>query len=148
MLDGLQTTLAPLADALFRTSTQISYVTFDGGETNSSSLLEARHWEQTKAKCIVSEGFKLSGDRPLRLKHIYTLRDYTGRGNAGFNVALSIWWTLDGEWLSRSVDIDGVLMPELGAKITYEELDRERTAVAQAVAETSGHIIRWIDKRR
>ena len=84
----------------------------------------------------------------LGLKHIYTLQDYTGRGNAGFNVKLSIWWTLDGEWLSRSVDIDGVLMPALGAKVAYEELDRERTAVDQAVAETSGHVMRWIDKRR
>ena len=148
MLNRLQTTLAPLADALFRTSTQISYVTFDGNETNSSSLLEARRWEQTKAEYIVSDGFRLSGDRPLRLRHIYTLQDYTGRGNAGFNVKLSIWWTLDGEWLSRSVDIEDVLMPALGAKVAYEELDREHTAVDQAVAETSGHIMRWIDQRR
>ena len=116
LLDGLQTTLGPLADALFRTSTQISYATFNGSETNSGSLLESRRWEQTKAEYIVSDGFKLSGDRPLRLKHIYTLQDDTGRGNAGFNVKLSIWWTLDGEWLSRSVDIDGVLKPELGSK--------------------------------
>ena len=148
MLDGLQTTLGPLADALFRTATQISCLTFDGGETNSSSLLEARHWERTKAEYIVSDGFKLSGDRPLLLKHIYTLRDYTGKGNAGFDVALAIWWTLDGEWLSRSVDVDGVPMPELGARIAYEDLDREHTATAQAVADTSGHIMRWIDQRR
>ena len=148
MLDGLQTTLGPLADALFRTATQISYLTFDGGETNSSSLLEARHWERTKAEHIVSDGFKLSGDRPLLLKHIYTLRDYTGKGIAGFDVALAIWWTLDGEWLSRSVDVDGVPMPELSARIAYEDLHREHTAVTQAVADTSGQIMRWIDKRR
>ena len=61
---------------------------------------------------------------------------------------LSIWWTLDGEWLSRLVDIDSVLVPELGAKIAYEELDREHAAVAQSVAETSAHIMRWIDERR
>ncbi|MDE0449413.1 MAG: ATP-binding protein [Spirochaetaceae bacterium] len=148
MLDGLQTTLRPLADALFRTATQISSVTFDGGETNSSSLLEARHWERTKAEYIVSDGFELSGDRPLRLKHIYTLRDYTGKGNAGFDVALAIWWTLDGEWLSRSVAVDGVTMPEPGARIAYQDLDREHTAIAQAVADISGHIMRWIDQRR
>lgn len=148
MLDGLQTTLGPLADALFRTATQISYLTFDGGETNSSSLLETRHWERTKAEYIVSDGFKLSGDRPLLLKHIYTLRDYTGKGNAGFNVALAVWWTLDGESLSRSVDVDGVRIPELGARIAYEDLDREHTAIAQAVADISGHIMRWIDQRR
>ncbi len=148
MLDGLQTTLGPLTNALFRTSTGISYVSFDGTETNSSSLLESRHWDRTKAEYIVSDGFRLSGDRLLRLKHIYTLQDYTGRGNAGFNVALSIWWTLDGERLSRSVDINGVLVPELGAKIPYEELDREHTAVDQVVAETSAHVMRWIDNRR
>ncbi len=148
MLDGLQTTLGPLADALFRTSTQVSYVELDGTETNSGSLLEARRWERTKAEYIVSDGFKLSRERPLRLKHVYTLRDYTGRGNAGFDVALSIWWTLDGERLDRSVDIDGVLAPELGDRIAYGELDREHTAVARAVAETSGRIMRWVDKRR
>ena len=148
MLGGLQTTLGPLVDALFRTSTQISYVELDGTESNSGSLLEAQRWERTKAKYIVSDGFKLSGGRPLRLKHVYTLRDYIGRGNAGFNVALSIWWTLDGERLARSVDIDGVLAPELGDRIAYEELDREHTAVAQAVAETSSHIMRCIEKRR
>ena len=148
MLDGLQTTLGPLSDALFRNSTQISYVTLDGTETNSSSLLEARRWERTKAEYIVSDGFKLGRDRPLCLKHVYTLQDYIGRGNAGFNVALSVWWTLDGESLTRSVDIDGVLLPELGVKIAYEELDREHTAVGQAVAVASGHIMRWVDKRR
>ena len=148
MLDGLQTTLGPLANALFRTATQISYLTLDGSETNSSTLLEVRGWERTKAEYIVSDGFKLSGDRPLLLKHIYTLQDYTGRGNAGFSVALAIWWTLDGEWLSRSVDIDGVPLPELGARIAYEDLAREHPAVAQAVADTSGQIMRWIDKRR
>ena len=148
MLDGLQTTLGPLSDALFRNSTQISYVTFDGTETNSSSLLEARRWERTKAEYIESDGFKLGRDRPLRLKHVYTLQDYIGRGNAGFNVALSVWWTLDGESLTRSVDIDGVLLPELGIKIAYEKLDREHTAVGQAVAEASGRIMRWVDKRR
>ena len=148
MLDGLQTTLGPLADALFRTASQISYVMFDGTETNSGSLLESRRWERTKSDHILSDGFKLSGDRILRLKHVYTLRDYTGRGNAGFNVALSIWWTLDGEWLARSVDIDGVLILELGDNIPYEELDRGHTGVDQAVAETSASVMRWIDHRR
>ena len=148
MLDGLQTTLGPLVDALFRTSSQISYLTFDGTETNSSSLLESQRWERTKSDRIVSDGFKLSGDRTLRLKHIYTLQDYTGRGNAGFNVVLSIWWTLDGEWLTRSVDIDGVQVPELGGKIAYGDLNREHTGVDQAVAVTSANVMRWIDNRR
>ena len=148
MLDGLQTTLGPLADALFRTSTQISYVELDGTETNSGFLLEARRWERTKAEYIVSDGFKLSRERPLRLKHVHTLRDYTGRGNAGFDVALSIWWTLDGERLDRSVDIDGVLAPELGTRIAYGDLDREHTGVDQAVAATSASVMRWIDNRR
>ena len=148
MLDGLQITLGPLANALFRTATQISYLTFDGNETNSSTLLEARHWERTKAEHIVSDGFRLSSDRPLLLKHIYTLRDYTGKRSAGFDVTLAIWWTLDGEWLSRSIDVDGVPMPELAVRIAYEDLGREQTAVAQAVADTSGLVMRWIDNRR
>ena len=148
MLEGLQTTLGPLAGALFRTATQISYLTFDGNETNSSSLLEARHWERTKAEHIVSDGFKLSGDRPLRLKHIFTLRDYTGRGTVGFNVALAISWTLDGESLSRTVAVDGVPMVDLEAKIAYGELAHEHTAAPRGVAAISAHIMRCIDQRR
>ena len=148
MLDGLETTLGPLADALFRISTEISYVISDGRENSSSVMLEARRWERTKAEYIVSNGFKLNSDRPLWLKHVYMLQDYTGRGNDGFNVTLQIWWSLDGQYLSRSVEIDGVLVPELGDKIPYEELDRGHTGVDQAVAKISASVMRWIDHRR
>ena len=110
VLDGLGPTLGPLADALFRGSSQVSFVRFDNVETNSSSLLEARRWELTKAQHIVSQGFQLSRSRPLELRHVYKFENYTGRGNAGFNVELTIWWHLDGERVTRSVAIDGSLI--------------------------------------
>lgn len=143
-LDGLEPTLGPLADGLFRTSTQISYVGFDNSETNSSSLLEARRWEQTKAQYIVSDGFKLSDSRPLELKHVYTFRDYIGRRNAGFDVKLAISWHLDGERISRSVTIDGSPIPECGASVPYGELNNSNTGIDQTIAEIGGRIMRRI----
>ena len=143
-LDGLGLTLGPLADSLFRTSNQISYVDFDNRETNSSSLLEARRWEQTKAQYIVSDGFKLSDSRPLKLRHIYTFRDYIGRGNAGFNVQLAILWHLDGAQVSRLVTIDGAPIPECGASIPYEEFNDSKVGIDQTIAEIGGRLMRRI----
>ena len=55
---------------------------------------------------IVKEGFGLSGSQPIEVKHCYLFRDYSGRGRKGFDVNLSILWTLDGEQLSRAVEIN------------------------------------------
>ena len=144
VLDGLGPTLGPLADALFRGSSQVSFVRFDNVETNSSSLLEARRWELTKAQHIVSQGFQLSRSRPLELRHVYKFENYTGRGNAGFNVELTIWWHLDGERVTRSVAIDGSLIPGLTASVPYEGLNDSSGAIDPTIAEIGERIVRRI----
>lgn len=144
MVDGLASALSPVASGLFRASDQISYVRFDNNETNSSSLLEAQHWEKTKRQYIISQGFKLSGSRPLELKHLYTFRDYTGNGHAGFNVALAVSWRLDGERMLRLVHIDGAPVPECGATVPYEKLNDNNWDVDQTVAEIAGRLIRRV----
>ena len=144
VLDGLGPTLGPLADALFRGSSQVSFVRFDNVETNSSSLLEARRWELTKAQHIVSQGFQLSRSRPLELRHVYEFGNYTGRGNAGFNVELTIWWHLDGERVTRSVAIDGSLIPGLAASVPYEGLNDSSWAIDPTIAEIGERIVRRI----
>ena len=144
VLAGLAPTLGPLADGLFRGSSQISFVRFDNEETNSSSLLEARQWEMTKEKHIVSQGFQLSRSRPLELRHVYKFQNYTGRGTAGFNVQLSIRWQLDGERLSRLIAIDGSPIPELAATVPYEGLNDSSWAIDPMIAEIGGRIVRRI----
>ena len=54
VLDGLEPTLGPLASALFRRYSQASFVRLDNAESSSSGLLEARHWETTKAEHLSS----------------------------------------------------------------------------------------------
>lgn len=142
-LDGLESALAPLA-ALFRTVGQFSYVNLDNNETQSSSLLDAQHWAQTKSQFIVADGFKLSSNRPLELKHIYRLTNYIGRGYSGFHVEFSILWRLDGARLSWSVGIDNRPVPELETSVNYEQLGNRMVAVDQTVAEIAGHIMRRI----
>ena len=144
VLDGLEPTLGPLANALFRRYSQVSFVGLDNAESNSSSLLETRHWETTKARHIVSQGFRLSRSRPLELRHLYRFGNYTGKGNAGFNLDLAIVWRLDGERVTRSIAIDGSPLPELAASVPYERLGDGNWAIDSTVAETGGRVMRRI----
>ncbi|MCY4515348.1 MAG: ATP-binding protein [Candidatus Tectomicrobia bacterium] len=143
MLDGLRPTLEPLANALFRDSSQTSYVCFDNGKV-TGSLLEARHWESTKVHHIVSQGFQLSSSRPLEISHVYKLGNYTGKGNTGFSVELTIWWRLDGERVTRSVAIDGSPLPELAVTMPYGELCSGRWATDSTIAEIGGRLMRRV----
>ena len=143
-LDGLEPTLSPLAQALFRHFGQQSYVRFGSVNTNSSSLLERRHWERFVEETIIKDGFSLSGDRPLHVTHNYTFSDYIGKGRSGFDVNFSIRWRLDGERLSRSVTVNEFEVPELEVSISYAELALRATGEDQVVAEIGGRIIRKI----
>ena len=146
VLDELEPTLGPLASGLFRSSSGSSYVAFGEKKYVQGSVLDSHSWEQTKSRYIVSEGFKLSRTKPLELKHVYTFRDYSGKGGQGFDVALSIAWLLDGELLTRSVAIDGSHIPSLEVTVAYEELDGANAAVDQMIAEIGGRVIRRISE--
>ena len=143
-LDGLEPTLSPLAEGLFRNAGQQTYVTFHDVTSNSSSFLEPQNWERLMNQTIVKEGFGLSGSQPIEVKHCYLFRDYSGRGRKGFDVNLSILWTLDGEQLSRAVEINEARIPELGDSISYAELAQGNPGVDQLVAEVGGRIMRRV----
>ena len=145
ILDGLDSICKPLAEELFRGVTAISYVKFGQGEVNSSSLLEARRWENTKKQCIVTRGFELSDSRQLELRHTYSFRDYVGRGRRGFGVSLTIRWKLGRDRLSRDVTIDKPPVTELGASIMYSEIDTLSAEVDQTVAEIGERVVKRID---
>ena len=141
VLDSLEPTLNPLAEVLFRHTTQQSYVTFRDGTSNSSNLLEPQNWERLMSQTIVKGGFNLSRSRPLEVKHCYTFRDYAGAGRAGFDMNLSVQWILDGEQLSRAVELDGSNLPELEATISYAELDRGNLGFDQTAAEVGRNMV-------
>ena len=144
MLDGLEPTLGPLADMLFRTSTQQSSVMIGKNSVNSGSLFKTRNWERTKSQYIVGDGFRLSSTRQLELKHVHAFRDYIGRGSVGFDVVLSISWCLDGDSLKQSVAIDESRVPALETTIAYERLHVTNAAVENTIAEVGGRIMRRI----
>lgn len=145
-LEGLASVLEPLA-VLFRSVRRSSHVHFIARQTQSPSLLEASHWEQTKSQYIVVDGLQLSPDRPLELKHTCLFSDYRGQGHAGFDVMFVIAWRLDGASLAPSVALDGRPIPGLKACIAYAQLDDRNTAVDRTIAEIAGHILRRIGDR-
>ena len=53
-------------------------------------------------------------------------------------------WTLDGEHLSRAVEINEARIPELEDSISYVELAQGNPGVDQLVAEVGGRIMRRI----
>ena len=119
----------------------------DNAESGWGGLLQAQHWETTKAKFIVSPGLRLSRSRPLELRHLYRFGNYTGKGSAGFDVELVIVWRLDGERLTRSIAIDGTQLPDLAASVPYEGLDNGNGTVDSTVAEVAGSLMRRIGER-
>ncbi|MCY4521935.1 MAG: ATP-binding protein [Caldilineaceae bacterium] len=120
VLDALDTELDQISE-LFRRVVSISYVSMDGGESNSSELLKAHYWPQTKTG-IVADGFKLSSTRSLGIRHTYTFETYTGGTARGFSVAFSVLWRLDGAKLTQSATIDLGPIPELETRVDYPQL--------------------------
>ncbi len=144
-LDGLESTLGPLGEGLFRSFNLSSYVKFGQNETTSSELLKTGNWAGTKQNHIVSNGFKLSDSRPLVLRHDCRFDGYTGIGRGGFDLVLSVEWTLGSKRVSRHVTIGGTPVPQLEADVYYSDLDTWRNEIDHTVAEITGRLIMRID---
>ncbi len=143
-LDGLD----PMSDSLaglFRTSSQISYITANKRTTNSSELLKINNWEHTKNQYIVTQGFKLSEDQLLKLRHNYAFHGYTGVGRNEFDVVLSVEWQLGRESVRQSVTLDGTSIPQLESHVAYTKLETQRGKVDRAVAEITNLMMMRID---
>ena len=141
MLDELASDCNRIGEELFRGFNQISYVTLGHNESNSSSLLETRNWEQTKNQYIVTQGFKLSDDRQIKLRHDCRFSGYTGTPGKEFNLVLSVEWTFGSEGFSQIVVIDGNSITHLGTLINYSELEARPSEVGYTVAEIPRQIM-------
>ena len=146
MLDGLESTFRPIADELFRTvSSNFSIAVGQQTWVSSSSFVKASGWDRMKDEYIVTQGFKLSDDRPLRLKYDCSFNGYTGLGGKEFNLALSVGWILGGEGVSRNVTIDGTPIPQLEGSISYSELDIQSSNVDYLIAEITQQMMMRIE---
>ena len=144
-LDRVESTLKPLGEGLFRALTQISYVSLGGEQKDSVEPFRTGTWETTKREHILSDDFRLSNDRPLKLGHDYRFEGYTGTGRNGFDLVLSIEWVFGSERLSRRVTIGGIPAPQLDADVGYSDLEERRTEIDHAVAEITGRVLMRID---
>lgn len=145
-IDGLNPVFAQLGDGLFDDRANFSYVRSGPTNVNSSSLLEPRSWSQTKSAHIVRAGFRLSDERPLELEHRYRLSDYTGTGNSGFDVEISITWHLSKEGISWEGVIDQTALTQLNRQISYTEIDSLGDEVERFVASITKSLVDRIDK--
>ena len=141
VLDALDTELAQISE-LFRRVVSLSYVSMDGSESNSSELLKAHYWPQTKTG-IVADGFKLSSTRSLGIRHTYTFETYTGDTARGFSVEFSMLWRLDGAKLTQSATIDLDPIPELETRVDYPQLGNRTVDVDL----TAAVVVRCIRQR-
>ncbi len=144
-LEGIESTIKPLGEGLFRALTQVSYVSLGGEEKDFVEPFRTGDWEATKRDHILSDGFRLSNDRPLRLRHDYCFNGYTGIGRHGFDLILSVEWTLGSERLSRHVKIGRSPVPQLDADFDYSELEARSAEADHAVAEITGRVLMRID---
>ena len=117
------------------------------GEFIQKDLLKAANWEETKKKHIVRDDFKINNVRKLRLAHRYYFNGYIGKGETGFNLYLSIVWTLDSEGVSREVSINNAPVPNLGDRVEYSELNNRSAEVDYTVAGICKKIMEEIGNR-
>ena len=146
MLDGLESTIRPIADELFRTVfTNFSIAVGQRSWVSSGDFLDAKGWDRMKEEYIVTQGFKLSDDRPLKLKYDCGFKGYTGVGSNEFSLDLSVGWDLGGQGVSRYVTIDGKPIPQLDGSVIYSELDAQPSNVDYLIAEITQQIMMRIE---
>ena len=121
-----------LLEPLFRNILAISYLKYGNNEANSSGLLEARHWQQTKDSHIGQRGFAFSAERLLEITHKITCSNYiSGPQNIDISLVVSFTWVFDKEGFSQSVSVADAPVHELTGRILYAELDTYTTKVAR-----------------
>ncbi len=129
-LDRLENRLEPVSQ-LFRSYSAFAYVGTERFDVNSSGLFE--DWEQTKQTHILVPGFTLSDERKIKLKQEYQFHEYTGRGNRGFDLYLSVMWMLARDKFSLEVVLNGKQLSDLERRTPYSETDLRDAAVNRTV---------------
>ena len=143
-LGRLDSELRGLRTGRFSSFRQSVNVMHGGVISSDNSLLTARRWKTLMERHFAPGGSALSST-PLQVQHWCILSDPTaGRGWDQFGVTLSVLWRLDGEQLSRTVEVDGSRIQALEASIGHADLSSTDPGVDQLVAEVRGRIIRRI----
>ena len=120
ILDRLEAVLRRLSE-LFRAHHLVSWI--GQFQMIGGSPFAIDQWEQTKQQHIARRGFKLIDERQVQLQEDFIFEDYTGRGDSGFGLVLSVAWKLGGDGFTFEAAIDEQPLTEIGRRIPYSELD-------------------------
>ena len=146
VIQSLNRRLEPLT-TLFRRYYTSSSLSQGSDSVNSSSLFETNNWEHTKQSHIVRSGFSLNNEEEITLKREYRFQEYTGTGNAGFNMTLSVIWKLGSEGFLFEVSTNKTGRSSFGQRISYSDLEGRNTAVDRLIDKICRHMMNEIDDR-
>ena len=147
LIEELQEPLQKFVAPLFNYDHSFSRLEIGSRHISSQTLLEAKEWGKTKASYIVKRGFKLSDRYKLGFTREHDFQGYSGRGDAGTRLVLSIAWSLGAETVSRQVTINGTPLADLGARIPYAGMDGGGAQVDRIVASILRAIMSAIERR-
>ena len=147
LIEELQATLETSVAQLF--SYDHSFSQLDVGHLliGLTTLPDADEWERTKKAHIVKRGFKLNDRSKLAFSCQFSFQGYSGRGDAGTDVVLSITWFLGAEAVLRQVAINGTPTADLSARIPYADVDGGGVQVDRIVAGILTAIMSTIESR-
>ena len=147
LIEELQAPLEKYVAPLFNYDHSASNLRIGSRTTSSQTLLEASKWGQTKKSYVAKRGFKLSDRYKLSFTREHSFQGYSGRGDAGTSLVLSITWSLGAEEFSREVAINSAPIAELDARIRYADIDAGGAQVDRIVAGILKAIMTAIESR-
>ncbi len=132
---------------LFRRYNAFSFLSQGPDSVQSNNLFATKNWENTKQTHIARSGFSLSNEQEITLKREYRFQGYTGTGDAGFDLTLSVTWRLgsDGFWFEVTTNKPGAAA--ISQRIAYSELDGQTTAMDRTVDKICQRMMNEIDDR-
>ena len=147
VIEELQAPLKKHVAPLFDYEHSSSQLKVGSRTISSQTLLQANQWENTKKSYVLKRSFRLSDRYKLGFTREYAFQGYSGRGDAGTSLTLSIIWSLGSEAVSREVTINGTPLADLGARIPYADMDAGGTRVDRIVASILRAIMSAMERR-
>ncbi len=145
-LDALDSSLAERVAPLFRFFLGKSFVKIGAIDFNSEGLLETGNWARTKKTFIEKPGFSLSNERPLRISHRYSFEIYDGPGNGGFDISVTLAWSLEAEGFTRMATVNEEPVRKIDGRVRYPDLEARSARIDSAVSAIGNSVKEEIEK--
>ena len=133
---------------LFRSHHPRKYVRPRSHVEISGDVFETSRWKEIWEEHLGRPGSpRLSDKSRITLGAEYSFGEYVGTGSQGFDLDLSVMWTLGRDEVSFEAAIDKNPLPAIGYRIPYSELDSRTAEVDQTVEAICRCMMDEIDSR-